>query len=354
MDDEDDLYAQDTGSTDQTAPLPSNGAAEPLDVGEVKMDEDLEEGEEEEADDDDDDSDIEIVTEAAPGAPDTSKPFNAFKRESVPVEPVRSQSQSISQPQAHSQSAPPKHDAPAEPRTGPQLKNGASYPEVRTSSVDVNAVPKYDPAGKLITEVDIDADMAEHMKPWRAPGADQSDYFNYGFDEFTWASYVFKQQSMAGTRTEIQTETEAMQKMLGFGVAPTGNAPATPQPGATPMPGVPTGPSAQVAPQQQAPAGMDLPDQTQMYAMMSQYMQMNGISDPNKVDMQAFMAWWQQSMMGSMGGGMGMGQQGQGQQQQQQQYGGQQGYGGQGYGQQGFGGGGGGGGGGRGRRGGRW
>ena len=30
-------------------------------------------------------------------------------------------------------------------------------------------------------------------KPWRKPGADLTDYFNYGFDEDTWRAYIAKQ-----------------------------------------------------------------------------------------------------------------------------------------------------------------
>lgn len=41
------------------------------------------------------------------------------------------------------------------------LKDGSKYPEIRTSSIDVNATPTWDPAGKLITEVDIDAGMLD-------------------------------------------------------------------------------------------------------------------------------------------------------------------------------------------------
>lgn len=38
----------------------------------------------------------------------------------------------------------------------------------------------------------IDIDTLEE-KPWRAPGAVLSDYFNYGFTEDTWRSYTQKQ-----------------------------------------------------------------------------------------------------------------------------------------------------------------
>jgi pre-mRNA 3'-end-processing factor FIP1 len=46
-------------------------------------------------------------------------------------------------------------------------------------------------------------DLAENDKPWRRPGTDVSDYFNYGFDEFTWALYASKQESL---RSEFNQE----------------------------------------------------------------------------------------------------------------------------------------------------
>jgi len=33
-------------------------------------------------------------------------------------------------------------------------------------------MPIYDPAGKLMTDVDLDADIAGETKPWRVPGTD--------------------------------------------------------------------------------------------------------------------------------------------------------------------------------------
>lgn len=33
-------------------------------------------------------------------------------------------------------------------------------------------------------------------KPWRKPGADITDYFNYGFNEETWRSYCERQKKM--------------------------------------------------------------------------------------------------------------------------------------------------------------
>ncbi|KAI9596553.1 Fip1 motif-domain-containing protein, partial [Syncephalis fuscata] len=33
-------------------------------------------------------------------------------------------------------------------------------------------------------------------RPWRKPGADLTDYFNYGFDESTWRMYCARQKQI--------------------------------------------------------------------------------------------------------------------------------------------------------------
>jgi hypothetical protein len=43
--------------------------------------------------------------------------------------------------------------------------------------------------------IDIDPDLLDD-KPWRRPGADLSDYFNYGFNEDTWRNYCMKQKAL--------------------------------------------------------------------------------------------------------------------------------------------------------------
>ncbi|KAL1897803.1 Cleavage polyadenylation factor subunit fip1 [Ceratocystis pirilliformis] len=65
-----------------------------------------------------------------------------------------------------------------------------------SSKIDINSNPIYKPAGKPIMSVVIDTDLGENDKPWRQPGTDVSDYFNYGFDEFTWALYAVKQENI--------------------------------------------------------------------------------------------------------------------------------------------------------------
>lgn len=41
--------------------------------------------------------------------------------------------------------------------------------------------------------IDVDLDSFED-KPWRKPGADLTDYFNFGFNEQTWKAYCAKQK----------------------------------------------------------------------------------------------------------------------------------------------------------------
>lgn len=94
-------------------------------------------------------------------------------------------------------------------------KEGKDFPEVRTSTVDTDADPVWPADDKRITDVDIDADLAEHSKPWRLPGTDQTDFFNYGFDEYTWTQYCAKQKSMSQTIGDLKDEDAKMKAMLG-------------------------------------------------------------------------------------------------------------------------------------------
>lgn len=59
------------------------------------------------------------------------------------------------------------------------------------NKVDIDAVGQYD--GVDIFDVDPET-FAD--KPWRKPGADITDYFNFGFNENTWRLYCTKQKSI--------------------------------------------------------------------------------------------------------------------------------------------------------------
>ncbi|KZT73303.1 Fip1-domain-containing protein [Daedalea quercina L-15889] len=47
--------------------------------------------------------------------------------------------------------------------------------------------------GRSILEVDLSA-LAD--KPWRRPGSDLSDWFNYGFDEISWEAYCYRRREL--------------------------------------------------------------------------------------------------------------------------------------------------------------
>ncbi|XP_077461327.1 pre-mRNA 3'-end-processing factor FIP1 isoform X2 [Stigmatopora argus] len=68
-----------------------------------------------------------------------------------------------------------------------------SYGQVtaKVKGVDLDAPGNIN--GVPVMEVDLDG---YEEKPWRKPGADLSDYFNYGFNEDTWKAYCEKQKRL--------------------------------------------------------------------------------------------------------------------------------------------------------------
>lgn len=232
---------------------------------------------------------------------------------------------------------------------------GSSYPARHTSTLDpLNGNPVFPVTGKPLLSTDLDTDFGEDDKPWRKPGADITDFFNYGFDEFTWASYCLKKSEMPKEIKEIKDNAEQMKNFLeGMGGFPGGGMPGIPgmpvaagQPPAGPVAqggvNTPSGAGAQNG-QQNAMAGMPgMPSEAEMQQMF-QAMMAQGV-DPGQMDPNQFM-----QMM--MGGGQPGGAGGFGGQQQPPAGPAMGGFGGNGFDQGGGGFGGGGGGRGRGRRG---
>lgn len=198
---------------------------------------------------------------------------------------------------------------------------GADLPPVSTSKVDINAIPIHKGTGKPITKVNIDVgkfdatfaslmpgtdqlvhiDLADNDKPWRRPGTDISDYFNYGFDEFTWALYAAKQETLRGEYNEdavAQNNKKMMEEMANMmmggmmpgmgGAAPAAALAAAAGPGAA---GVAAGMS-----------GMDgmTPE---MQAMMQQMMA--GGMDPSQIDPSQMSAMFAGMQNATGGGGQG-------------------------------------------------
>ncbi|OJJ64643.1 hypothetical protein ASPSYDRAFT_39375 [Aspergillus sydowii CBS 593.65] len=283
--------------------------------------------EEEEVEEEDDEDDFNIITEAPPDAPPPEAPHP--RHTTLKADTQRSTSaESYAAPKSQTPSLTPKVDTSSSVPSGTRpvsQKPGSAYPPVHASTIDVHANPIHPATGKPVLSTDMDVDFPEDDKPWRRPGTDLTDYFNYGFDEFTWASYVLKQQELRKEVGDQKRQLDDMQSFLTMGLPPMPGA----QPGAgppttnapPPMPGIPGMPDMN-------------PDMMQgmLASMMSQGL------DPASMDPMSFMQHAQAMMGGQSGAGGG--------QQAQAGFGGQGG----GQGQMGYGGGYGGGGRGRGRR----
>ncbi|KAJ2976316.1 hypothetical protein NQ176_g5029 [Zarea fungicola] len=193
MDEDDDIYVPEEPQEEH------NQTQQPTTT---KATEELEEGEEEDEggamDEDDDDSDIDIITERKDGtkaAPPTQAKYsdirNIPQRSSTNDSPGKPPAAlPVTQPEAAASTSNTLHIAVP---SADQSSAAAS-----SSTVDINANPVYAQVGKPITQVNIDEDLPDNEKPWRKPGTDITDYFNYGFDEFTWALYAAKQESVRG------------------------------------------------------------------------------------------------------------------------------------------------------------
>lgn len=160
-------------------------------------------------------------------------------------------------------------------------KPGSAYPAIHSSTIDVNANPVHPTTGKPIMSTDMDADLPSDDKPWRRPGTDVSDYFNYGFDEFTWSGYCLKQQ---GVRQEVgsqKKQMDDMQAFMGMGM---------------PMPGAPSAAPASAAPAMPGMPGMPDMNPDMMQGMLASMMS-QGL-DPSAMDPMAFMQHAQSMMPG--------------------------------------------------------
>ncbi|ESZ92609.1 putative Pre-mRNA polyadenylation factor FIP1 [Sclerotinia borealis F-4128] len=226
IDEDDDFYAPEDSAPptlDQVTPA----QAAQSDVKSEQQDEDLEEGEEED-EGDDSDSDIDIITERKDGAaaPPPTKVKSSDNDTGIP---------SHTKPtiEADARSPVVRTKKPKKSSQSPAV-SAVELPGLAISKIDVNAKPMYEPAGKPITQINIDEDLNENDKPWRRPGTDISDYFNYGFDEFTWALYASKQESL---RSEFDPNKiaqnqkkmfEDMNMMMAMGGGPMSGMQAAP------------------------------------------------------------------------------------------------------------------------------
>nr|OQO16440.1 hypothetical protein B0A51_14828 [Rachicladosporium sp. CCFEE 5018] len=316
MDDEDDdLY----GGSGNAPKIEEEESEDDVPLGTEVKPERVEASEE----DDDSEDDIQITTERPEGSKADSVPP---PRKDIKKAAQTPQEQPRSRPTSPDSSRPPPSKIrklspfPAQTTTSTlpthNGKEGKDFPSLRTSTLDLSANPSFPPINKPITYLDIDVDLATHSKPWRLPGTDQTDFFNYGFDEYTWAAYCLRQQDMSGQVTQMKDQDAQFKAMLeGGGGAPGG------------MPGMPGMPPEMM--QMMMQSGMD-PGKMDMGAMMGMMGPMGNGASPHPGGQQGFQPPSGPGGGGFQDGGMGMegfGGQGMGMMGQQQQGGGGRGRG---------------------------
>lgn len=78
-----------------------------------------------------------------------------------------------------------------------QLKKAAGQEYNSKEKKGKFTVEEFDQIGTINGETAVDVDMESFADtPWRKPGADITDYFNYGFTEDTFAAYCARQRSL--------------------------------------------------------------------------------------------------------------------------------------------------------------
>ncbi|KAM6426934.1 pre-mRNA 3'-end-processing factor FIP1-like isoform 2-T2 [Liasis olivaceus] len=89
------------------------------------------------------------------------------------------------------------------------LKTGRGYgapASVKSQPKGIDLEASGNINGLPVIEVDLES---FEDKPWRKPGADLSDYFNYGFNEETWKAYCEKQRRLQlGLEPSVPVSTE--------------------------------------------------------------------------------------------------------------------------------------------------
>ena len=144
------------------------------------------------------------VAEGAAQTSTSAPPAATNIAEDVPYQPPPQPAQSQAVDEA---SLGPEGPPPAAPSTGPHLNLDPSasdlyYPpsdglyDARTEAQKAQDLPPM-----TIYQVDIDS-LPE--KPWRRPGANLSDWFNYGFDERSWSLWCGKRHEMEQMREDLQ------------------------------------------------------------------------------------------------------------------------------------------------------
>jgi len=133
-----------------------------------------------------------------------------------PIEPtdveVGPTASTVKQTRAMEEPLGPEGPPPSASSTGPELQLDPSEAALRYPPTDslydgrTQEEQAQEPPPMTIYQVDIES-LPE--KPWRRPGANLSDWFNYGFDEHTWALWCAKKNMMSEARADLGAADEA-------------------------------------------------------------------------------------------------------------------------------------------------
>lgn len=156
------------------------------------------------------DAEARIVKEA-PAAPAVEAPKTSEPRIEPSTALERPGPPRAAQPSVSEEELGPEGPPPSAPSTGPVLNLDPSGEDLQYPPTDslyearTKEEQAQEPPPMTIYQVDIDS-LPE--KPWRRPGANLSDWFNYGFDEHTWALWCAKKNMMSEARSQLVTENE--------------------------------------------------------------------------------------------------------------------------------------------------
>lgn len=166
--------------------------------------------EEEDMEEEDSEDDIEIITDGPVPAPikhsidyrpqaavnrtsNYSAPQSTLTTEYKPLERETKKlavSPAVAQPPVQELATKPQESTSNEPQVDPSTLPVARAP-ASAPKIELDKDGLLD--GRSIYDVDI---AALESKAWRRPGADLSDWFNYGFDEISWEAYAARRKQL--------------------------------------------------------------------------------------------------------------------------------------------------------------
>ena len=167
----------------------------------------------------------------------------------------------------------------------------------KSTGLDINKVGLYNDIP--VTQLSLD-ELKD--KPWRLPGADISDYFNFGFDEISWRAYCAKNEKMRNDFNPGKVITEllavgsippTLSQIMPNGASGSGSTPGSMpppfmmgMPGFMGMPNMPNMPNMSNMPNMPNMPNMNMPNMNGMNGMngMNNMNNMNNANNMNNMN----------------------------------------------------------------------